>query len=341
MRVSGYGSGGADVTGDRPLNPLRPIRPATPNASPTSPTPPGGHRVPGGPVATRVPGGPVAQGIAGRDIGPYTVDRLLGRGGMGEVHVATDRVLGRQVALKLLNPRHQATALERFFREATIQARIDHPNVVQVYTAGTDAGFNYIAMEYVDGGDLESTLASQGSIPMRSVVEMALQAADGLAAAHDLGILHRDVKPSNMLVDRVGRLKIVDFGIAKIMDKEAARLTAPGSVLGTAGYMSPEQCAGEELDAASDVYALGVLIYRMIVGKTPHAGRTPFELLSNILHSPRKRVDEFRKDVPERLTKIVDRALAISPADRYATARHLEADLRLCSLEMDLEMLMG
>lgn len=288
------------------------------------------------------PAKPAEPTLEGRAVAQYRVERFIGSGGMGQVHLATDGVLGRQVALKTLSTRHggDSGAVDRFFREAVIQSRIAHPNVVGIYAAGSDGPVHFIAMEYVEGEDIDRTIKSHGRLPTRSILEIAHQAADGLAAAHDLGILHRDLKPHNMLMDYLGRVKILDFGIARDLSTDQARLTKVGQVLGTPAYMSPEQCAGEELDARSDVFSLGVVMYLLIAGKLPHPGRTPHEVLHSIVSSPPPPLSKARPDTPPRLERIVRKAIAAHPGERYPTARHLEADLRLCRLEDDLDMLM-
>ena len=204
--------------------------------------------------------------------GRYAVERTLGRGGMATVYLAHDTVLGRPVALKVL-AEHLAddeSFRARFLREARLAARIAHPNVVQVYDAGGDEAGLFIAMEYVDGESLAEELARRGRLSAGEVVDLGRQLAAALAAAHAAGLVHRDVKPPNVLRSRDGTVKLGDFGIAHSHDSTA--LTAHGSVLGTAAYLSPEQARAEPVTGAADLYALGVVLYEALTGRWPHEG---------------------------------------------------------------------
>ena len=211
--------------------------------------------------------------VAGTIDSRYRLERPLGHGGMASVHLARDTELDRPVAVKLLaeNLSGDESVHRRFVREARLAARLSHPNVVSVFDAGEDGGRPYIVMEYVDGENLAELLARRGRIPPDEARGLALQAAQGLAHAHAAGLVHRDVKPQNLILRRDGTLKVADFGIARAA--EATALTQAGTVLGTAAYLSPEQALGEEVTPATDVYSLGVVLYELLTGRHAVPGR--------------------------------------------------------------------
>src|SRR6478752_9788484 len=212
--------------------------------------------------------------IAGR----YRLDELLGRGGMSEVWLAEDLELGRRVAIKLLAPNADTA---RFEREARAVASLAHPNVTQLYDYGEADGRPYIVLEYMPGGTLEQRLRDGKPLPDGEAFAVAAGTAAGLAHAHARGVVHRDLKPANVLFDEEGRAKLADFGIARMAAGDGS-LTEPGTVLGTAAYISPEQAAGSPASAASDVYSFGVMLYRMLTGRLPFESNDPMELV--ILH---------------------------------------------------------
>jgi len=248
--------------------------------------------------------------IAGR----YKLEDLLGRGGMSEVYCAEDLELGRRVALKLL-ARDADTA--RFEREARAVASLGHPNVMQLYDYGEDAGRPYMVLEYVPGGTLENRLAAANGKPLRDADARAVSAgiAAGLAHAHSRGVIHRDLKPANVLFDEEGRPKLADFGIARMAAGEGT-LTEAGTVLGTAAYISPEQAAGEPASAASDVYSFGVMLYRMLTGRLPFESNDPMELVLMNRDQPPPPITELRKDPPGLLESTAMAALEKDPAHR-------------------------
>jgi serine/threonine-protein kinase len=248
--------------------------------------------------------------IAGR----YVLEDLLGRGGMSEVYGAQDRELGRRVALKLLAPDADTA---RFEREARAVASLAHPNVVQLYDYGEDAGRPYMVLEYVAGGTLEERLqgAKGKPLPDEEAGLIAAGIAAGLAHAHARGVVHRDLKPANVLFDEEGRPKLADFGIARMAAGEGT-LTEAGTVLGTAAYISPEQASGEPATTASDVYSFGVILYRMLTGRLPFESNDPMELVLLNRDAPPPPITGLREDPPPVLESTATAALEKRPGDR-------------------------
>lgn len=261
-----------------------------------------------------------AETLAG---GRYRIERTLGHGGMALVVLARDEELDRPVAVKFLAEQLALdTGLrERFLREARHAAALAHPNIVQVFDAGEDEGRPYIVMECVEGETLADVLARRRRLPWREAVALALQACAGLQHAHDAGLVHRDVKPQNLLLRADGTLKLVDFGIARAA--EATRLTQAGTILGTAAYLSPEQAAGEEVTAAADVYSLGAVLYELLTGRTPYTFETLAELAYRQSHEPIAPIGELAPDVPTAVEDVVMRCLARNPAYRPGSAAEL------------------
>src|SRR5262245_40097798 len=276
---------------------------------------------------------------AGRRFGPYEMVSPLGAGGMGEVWRARDERLGREVAVKVLPDEVASDAgrLKRFEKEARAASALNHPNIVTIYDIGSAESVSWIAMERVEGKTLRELLLS-GAIPTKRLISIAARIADGLATAHQAGIVHRDLKPENVMVTKEGRVKILDFGLAKLTGIEtgsgenASRLptetgTSPGVVLGTVGYMSPEQAAGQELDFRSDQFSLGSILYEMATGKRAFQKATAVDTLSAILHEEPKPLSETSPEAPLPLRWIVERCLAKDPEERYASTRDLARDL--------------
>jgi eukaryotic-like serine/threonine-protein kinase len=257
--------------------------------------------------------------IAGR----YELDYLLGRGGMSEVWCATDRELGRRVALKLLAPHEDAT---RFEREARAVAALSHPNVTRLYDYGESGDRPFMALEYLPGGTLEDRLRSQGRLADDDTRRIAADVAAGLAHAHTHGVVHRDLKPSNVLFDDEGRAKLADFGIARLA-ASGGTLTDAGTVLGTAAYISPEQASGLPATAASDVYSFGVLLYRMLTGRLPFESDDPLAVVVRHRDEPPPPVSSLRADAPLMLAGLAETALAKDPARRPADGGALLAAL--------------
>jgi eukaryotic-like serine/threonine-protein kinase len=268
--------------------------------------------------------------------GRYDVERVLGRGGMAVVYLARDRELHRSVAVKVLEPRFtdDESVQARFVREARLAARLSHPNVVQVYDAGESDARLYIVMEYVPG----NTLAQTGKLPPDEAVQLALQACAGLQHAHEAGLVHRDIKPGNLLLREDGVLKIADFGIARTTD--ATRLTQLGTILGTAAYLAPEQAAGEDVTAAADLYSLGAVLYELLTGRPPYEFDSLAELAAKQSEGEVTAVRDLEPSVPEPVEAAVMRALARDPRFRPASAAELAQDLAAAS-ELPTEPLLA
>src|SRR6478672_140176 len=245
---------------------------------------------------------------------------------MADVYLAEDQELGRRVAIKILNGRHanDAQFIERFRREAKNAAALNHPNIVSIYDRGEAEDTYYIAMEFLDGRTLKELIVGHGAAPVRVAIEYARQILSALRFAHRHGIVHRDIKPHNVLVDAEGRVKVTDFGIARA---GTSQMTETGSIVGTAQYLSPEQARGGEVDQRSDLYSLGVVLYELLTGKTPFEGDTPVEVAMKHLSNAPKPPSELRKDIPPELDMVVLRALAKDPNDRYQSADEMEGDL--------------
>jgi serine/threonine-protein kinase len=245
---------------------------------------------------------------------------------MANVYLAEDQELGRGVAIKILNDRHanDEQFVERFRREAKNAAALSHPNIVSIYDRGEAEGTYYIAMEYLDGRTLKELIVQRGPAPVTVSVEYARQVLSALRFAHRHGIVHRDIKPHNVLVDAEGRVKVTDFGIARA---GASQMTEAGSIVGTAQYLSPEQARGGDVDQRSDLYSLGVVLYELITGTLPFNGDTPVEIAMKHLSTVPEPPSERRPDIPRDLDLIVMRALAKDPDDRYASAEEMDADL--------------
>ena len=256
----------------------------------------------------------------------YLIVRRLGSGGMADVYLAEDRELGRQVALKLLNERHanDDQFVERFRREAQSAAGLNHPNIVSIFDRGQAEGTYYIAMEYLDGRTLKELLVRNGPTPVPIAIDYARQILGALAFAHRNGIVHRDIKPHNIVVRQDGRLKVTDFGIAR---SGASQMTEAGSIVGTAQYLSPEQARGAPVDARSDLYSLGIVLYEMLTGKVPFSGDAPVEIAMKHLTAVADPPSTLRSDVPHELDAVVMRALAKDPELRYGSAEEMDADL--------------
>jgi eukaryotic-like serine/threonine-protein kinase len=256
----------------------------------------------------------------------YRILRRLGSGGMANVYLAEDEDLGRRVAIKILNDRYATddTFNERFRREAKSAAALSHPNIVSIYDRGDAEGRPYIAMEVIEGRSLKELIVASGSLPIPQAVEYAKQILSALRFAHRNGIIHRDIKPHNILLGPEDRLKVTDFGIARA---GASQMTEVGSIMGTAQYLSPEQARGAPVAAASDLYSVGIVLYEMLTGKTPFNGETPIEIAMKHLNEPPRPPSDHRREIPPELDQIVLRALAKDPNDRYQAAEELSADL--------------
>jgi serine/threonine protein kinase len=271
--------------------------------------------------------------------GRYRVERTLGKGGMAAVYLAHDAELERPVAIKVL-AEHLASDeafRERFLREARMAAKLSHPNVVHVYDQGDEDGIPFIVMEYVEGTTLGDELRRSGPFPPARVVDLALQICGGLEHAHASGLVHRDIKPGNLLLREDGTVKIADFGIARAA--QATKLTQIGSVLGTAAYLAPEQASGEPVTAAADIYSLGCVLFESLTGRTPYVFETLPELVVKQREEPITPIRELRPDVPAELEAAVMHCLARRPDYRPASAAALAQELAAGSPEPPTEAL--
>ncbi|HVS03808.1 MAG TPA: serine/threonine-protein kinase, partial [Thermoanaerobaculia bacterium] len=277
--------------------------------------------------------------MIGRTLSHYRITDKLGEGGMGEVYAAEDTTLGRRVALKVLPP-EMATRperLSRFRREAKAVAALNHPNIVTLYSVEEADGQTFLTMELVAGEPLARRIRP-GGLPLAELLAIAMPLADALAAAHDGGITHRDLKPANVMVGPDGRLKVLDFGLAKLQEDSSAGdhqataamtagLTAVGSVMGTMPYMSPEQAEGLAVDHRSDLFSFGIILYELATGERPFRGETSAQLVSSILRDRPRDVGQIRGDLPSHLSRILRRCLEKDPDRRYQGARDLRLEL--------------
>jgi len=258
----------------------------------------------------------------------YRLERKLGSGGMADVWLAEDQELGRRVAVKILHERYATDEqfVERFRREATHAAGLSHPNIVSIYDRGVAEGSYYIVMEYIEGRTLKELIVTRGPCPVPVAISYTRQILAALRYAHKNGIIHRDIKPHNVIVDREGRVKVADFGIARA---GASEMTEAGSIVGTAQYLSPEQARGAPVDESSDLYSTGIVLYELLTGTVPFTGETPVEIAMKHLSQTPDAPSTRRPDIPHDLDLVVLRALAKEPADRYRTAAELDRDLEL------------
>jgi eukaryotic-like serine/threonine-protein kinase len=290
-----------------------------------------------------------ASASVGELIGHYRIESLIGIGGMGEVYLARDERLGRKAALKLLpdSLTTDETQLNRFKNEARSASALNHPNILTVYEIGAEGNRQFIATEFIEGMTLRASLAC-GRMNLQAALEIAVQVASALAAAHEAGVVHRDIKPENIMLRPDGYAKVLDFGIAKLTEQKRASddnrvettallQTRPGLVLGTAHYMSPEQARGQKVDARSDVWSLGVVLYEMVAGSPPFRGETPSDCIAAILTAEPAPVSSILPDVPARLESILQKALRKNSDGRYQTIKEMLADLRILKGELEAE----
>jgi eukaryotic-like serine/threonine-protein kinase len=266
----------------------------------------------------------------------YELEELVGTGGMSSVYRALDTLLERNVALKILHPHYgdDEEYVERFRREARAVAQLSHPNIVTVIDRGEDDGQQYIVFEYIDGDSLKQLVDRDGPLPARRAVELSLQIADALAFAHHSGLVHRDVKPQNVLVTEDGEAKVTDFGIARSLDVEHG-VTQTGTVLGTSNYLSPEQASGKATTPSTDVYSLGVVLYELLTAEVPFPGDNFVAVAMKHINEPVPDLLQKRPDVPLRLAAAVDRAMAKDPESRFPTMNEFASELRQCLVDLD------
>ena len=263
--------------------------------------------------------------------GRYVVERLLGAGGMAQVYLAHDEILHRHVALKILRDQYAEDEefVQRFKLEARSAASLSHPNIVSIYDQGrSEDGAYYIAMEYVPGGTLKERVQREGALTPEAAVGVALQITDALVEAHERGVIHRDIKPQNVLVTEKGDVKVTDFGIARAAASASSVATATGAVLGTVDYMSPEQARAEQVGPTSDLYSLGVVLYEMLTGTLPYEAQSPIGAAIKHATEPVRSPKEVNSRVPEPLAALTTKLLAKDPEDRYPSAAALSVDLK-------------
>jgi two-component system LytT family response regulator len=271
---------------------------------------------------------------AAANIGKYRIVSTLGEGGMGRVYLAVDTQLGRKVALKVLSNElaSDETALARFLQEARLASSLSHPNIAYIYDIGEHAGSRFLAMEYVEGEPLSNRIMA-GPLSTSDVIFIGAQVADALEAAHARGIVHRDVKPANIMLTAQGHVKVLDFGLAKLQSVTRGQddtqvISTPGAVIGTVHYMSPEQALGRDVDARSDIFSLGCVLYEMCTGRTPFRGATPSETIARLLGGGVEAIARFNYEAPDELDRVVRKCLQKEPARRYQSAREAAVDLR-------------
>ena len=287
------------------------------------------------------------RSIVGKQIGHYQVLSRIGRGGMGEVFLAQDTSLGRKVALKLLRSEftHNEERLRRFRQEAQAASALNHPNILTIHEIGYEDPLHFMATEYVEGETLRQHIY-RACMSLGQALDVAVQVASALAAAHQAGIIHRDIKPENVMLRTDGYVKVLDFGLAKLtepktVDTGAPTLlqveTEPGVVMGTVSYMSPEQARGMDVDARTDIWSLGVMVYEMAAGRQPFEGETASDVMSLILQKEPLPLAHSLPEVPGELERIVRKALRKDKEERYQTIKDLLIDLRNLRKELELE----
>jgi predicted Ser/Thr protein kinase len=272
------------------------------------------------------PSGP--DRLIGRVVGHCRLVRRLGRGGMGDVYLGVHQDLKKQVAVKILPPdvTRNDELLARFRREAESAARLEHPNIIEIYDIGCDGGLHYMIMGFVDGQSLQELVDLRKMVEPREAARIALEIARGLQAVHADGIIHRDIKPANVLLNRRNEVKIIDFGLAFDAEDKTA-LTITGSIMGTPWYLSPEQAEGKRADTRSDLYSLGIVLYILVTGERPFSGETHMSVLYKQIHEKPRDPRLINSDVPPEIAEIVLRAMEKRPERRYQTADEFASDL--------------
>ncbi len=269
----------------------------------------------------------------------YELQELVGRGGMSSVYRARDRILGREVAIKVLHPQYASDGeyVERFRREARAVATLAHPNVAVVIDRGEDDGRPYIVFEYVEGGNLKTLIEQEAPLPLERVIELGIQIGRGLEHAHRSSLVHRDVKPQNVLLDRTGQAKLIDFGIARSSAEVRPGLTLTGTVLGSSDYIAPEQAQGRSVEERTDVYSLAIVLYEMLTGQLPFPGENFVAIAMRHINETPPSVLERRPDVPARLAGLMERSLLKDPEKRPLMSEVVQ-ELERCLQELPGEV---
>lgn len=284
---------------------------------------------------------------AGKSFGHYEIIKQIGAGGMGEVYLAKDRKLDRQVAVKILNEKfsRDESNLERFIQEAKAASALNHPNILVIHEIGESENSNYIVSEFIEGKTLR-TFVEASPMELVKILDIATQIANALTAAHNAKIVHRDIKPENIMIRPDGYVKILDFGLAKLVEQKAVGFealtikqneTAKGLILGTVNYMSPEQAKGGQIDGRTDIFSFGVLLYEMIAGRTPFAGDSMSETFANLINSEPPPLSRFAPNMPDELQSIIAKTLRKKRDERYQTMKGLLADLKSLQKRLDFE----
>src|SRR6201990_422562 len=283
--------------------------------------------------------------MIGAKLGNYRILEKIGAGGQGTVYKATDTKLGRAVVIKVLPPELtiKEANLKRFEREARLASSLDHPNICTIFDLDEVEGVHFIAMQHVEGKNVRQLVAGR-PLDLKTALLIGLQVADALSAAHSRGIIHRDIKSGNVMVTSSGQVKVLDFGLAKLLDDTEAvtsgihrtELTEIGVPYGTATYAAPEQARGDRVDKRADIFSLGVLLYEMLTGTWPFRGKTTIDVRHAVLHDPPRPIVELRSSaIPPRLQQIIDKALAKEPKDRFQKMDDFRNELRQVLHELD------
>ncbi|MBN1888199.1 MAG: protein kinase [Thermoflexales bacterium] len=276
--------------------------------------------------------------VAGQNLGKYQIVSMIGRGGMAAVYKAFDPGLKRHVAVKVLSAHLAAEPqiLQRFEREAITSANLKHPNIVVIHDVGSAGSIHYIVMEMLEGSTLREEIRTVGALPVARTLQIIYQLSSALDYAHQNDLVHRDLKPGNIMIGAGDHVTLMDFGLVKAL--RAARLTEVGTGVGTLEYMAPEQLGGEEVDARSDVYSLGIVAYEMLAGHTPFRGDTPFSVIQHVMYSPPPPLAQLNTSAPGSVQHAIERALAKNPAERYASAGQFAQALYGASLGEDISL---